>query len=94
MQQGWGNMSTDKQSALARLNNFFCVMHFMVVMADQANDALLQIEKVVSEGIGNLGASKISPGFCSSKESGTVRMIQTVCNAVQKHGSQRAGAYM
>ena len=94
MQQGWGNMSTDEQSALARLNNFFCGMHFMVAMADQANDTLLQIEKVLSEGIGNLGASKISPSFCSSKESGTVRMIRTVCNAVQKHGSQRAGAYI
>ena len=94
MQQEWENMSNDEQSALTRLNHFFCGMHFMVAMADQANDALIHIEKVLSEGIGNLGASKISPTFCSSKESGTVHMIRTVCSAVQKHGSQRAGAYL
>jgi len=37
--------------------------------------------------------TKIAPSYCSTKEAGTIRLIKTVCNAVQKHGSQRAGVY-
>ena len=94
VKDGWEFLTSEEKSAYTKLNNFFCGLHLMVAMADQANNALIEAEKVLSDGKMNLGASKIAPSFCSSTESGTVRLIRTVCNAVQKHGSQRAGAYI
>ena len=65
----------------------------MVGMAECANQALIEAEKAILGPDVHAGATKIAPSYCSAKEAGTIRLIRTVCNAVQKHGSQWAGVY-
>ena len=60
----------------------------MVGMAECANQALIEAEKAILGPDVRTGTTKISPSYCSA-----IRLIRTVCNAVQKHGSQWAGVY-
>ena len=90
---GWNDLSDEEKSGIVHLNSFFCGMHLMVGMAECANQALIEAEKAILGPDVHAGATKIAPSYCSAKEAGTIRLIRTVCNAVQKHGSQRAGVY-
>ena len=90
----WEGMSEEEQTGIMKLNNFFCGLHFMVALADCASEALLEAERCLLEKGEKVGAQKVAPSFCSVKESGTVRLIRTACNAIHKHGSQKAGVHI
>ena len=92
--ENWEGMSEEQQTGIMKLNNFFCGLHFMVALADCASEALLEAERCLLEKGEKVGAQKVAPSFCSVKESGTVRLIRTACNAVHKHGSQKAGVHI
>ncbi len=91
---GWKDLSEEEKKSVTRLNTFFCGMHFVVGMADCANESLAAAEKAILGPESRAGATRIAPSFCSPKEAGTIRLIRTVCNAVQKHGSERAGVHI
>ena len=69
-------------------------MHFIVDMADCANESLAVAKKAILGPNSQPDATHIAPSFCSPKEAGTVCLVRTVCNAVQKHGSERAGVHV
>ena len=85
----WDALSVQEQGELASLNNFFCGMHVIVGMADTASSTLHQWE---TSHFGHCsGGSQLGPGpvLVRKSESGTVRLIRTVC----KHGSEQSGVY-
>ena len=74
-------------------------MHFIVDMADCANESLAVAKKAILGPNSQPDATHIAPSFCSPKEaSGHVCLVRkfNVCNAVQKHGSDfsRAGVHV
>ena len=76
---------------VASLNNFFCGMHLIVGMADTASSTLIQWEE--SNSSIQDAVSKSSAILQRRSESGTVRLIRTVCKALSKHGSEQSGVY-
>jgi len=58
-------------------------------MAECANQALIEAEKAILGLDVHAGDMKIAPSYFSPKEAGTIHLIRTVCNAVQKHGYPR-----
>ena len=94
MKTGWNDLTEEEQRSITQLNTFFCGMHFVVGLADCANKSLAVAEKAILGPESQAGATRIAPSFCSSKEAGTARLVRTVCNAVQKHGSERAGVHV
>ena len=79
--KNWNLLSEDQQNDLARINNFFCGLHFLVGMADSAVEILKHWEHLHLE-----ESSDSSP-----KESGTIELIRTTCKSVHKHASEKAG---
>ena len=82
-------MTTEEQLEVEKMNNFFCGMHFMIAMADQADKTLKEWEKLQFDGE-KVGAAAM-PGIATGYESGTIRLVRTVCKAVEKHGSEQVG---
>ena len=63
-------------------------MHFLVDMADQAEASLKVWEGILFKDNNILGSLK--HGY-SNGESGTTRLIRTVCKAVQQRGCEKSG---
>ena len=70
---------------MATVNDFFCGLHFLVGLADQAEDTLKIFEKVSIVG-GQTKVGSLGHGGYSNGESGTTRLIRTVCKSVQERG--------
>ena len=87
----WNLLSEDEQMEVTSLNNFFCGMHLIVGMADTASSTLIQWEE--SNSSIQDAVSKSSAILQRRSESGTVRLIRTVCKALSKHGSEQSGVY-
>lgn len=87
--RNWQNMTTEEQLEVGKMNNFFCGMHFMIAMTDQADKTLKEWEKLQFDGE-KVGAAAM-PGIATGSESGTIRLVRTVCKAVEKHGSEQVG---
>ena len=75
----WENLSTEEQSEMTRMNNFFCGLHFLVGLADAAEETLKIWESAVEEK---------EP---EAKSSSTQRLIRTACKAFHHRGSEQAG---
>ena len=64
-------------------------MHFMVAMADQADETSKEWEKL------QFGGEKVRAAALSvlatGSESGTIRLVRTMCKAMGKHGSEQVG---
>ena len=72
------------------MNNFFCGLHFITGLADGAEAVLKQWESTVLDP--NAGSRSLPENRgCQSSESGTQRLIRTVCKAFHKRGSEQAG---
>lgn len=85
----WQHLTEKEQLEVAKMNNFFCGMHFMVAMADQADKTLKEWEKV-QFGAEKVGAAAL-PENATGPESGTIRLVRTMCKAMEKHGSEQVG---
>ena len=45
---GWMDLTTEERDQIARMNNFFCGLHFLVALADVAVSTLALWESVDS----------------------------------------------
>ena len=72
---------TIRPGLVKRMNNFFCGMHFIVGLADQAYACLKMWEKEVhgERKVGSLTFPGAGDGGC-----GTERLVRTVCKSVQE----------
>lgn len=76
----WENMTETERGQLIRVNNFFCGLHFLVGLADCAEETLKvwEVKKTAQE---------------SSGSSGTQRLVRTARKAFHHKGSQQCGSY-
>lgn len=65
--ENWQHMAEMEQLEVSKTNNFFCGMHFMVAMADQAYKTLKGWEKL------QFGEEKVGAG--------TIHLVRTMCKA-------------
>ena len=77
--KNWSIMSENEREHLTRVNNFFCGLHYIVGLADCAEEALKAWEddNIAQEASG----------------SGTKRLVRTACKAFHHRGSQQCGNY-
>ena len=75
--ENWSNMTDEEKEQLTRINNFFCGLHYLVGLADSAEEALKQWE-----------AQCFNDTVTSS---GTQRLVRTACKAFHHRGSQQSG---
>lgn len=72
-------MTEVEKEQLTRMNNFFCGLHFLVGLADTAEETVKLWE-----------AQSTSKESCAS--SGTQRLVRTACKAFHHRGSQQCGS--
>lgn len=89
MVDGWSELGQADQMKLSNMNDFFCGLHFIVGMADQA-EAALKVFDTLLYGTEKVGSIKSKRGI-SKGESGTLRLIRTCCKAVQAKGCEKSG---
>ena len=65
--KGWQELTTQEQTQISHLNNFFCGLHLIVGMADTAATTLMECEEVHFDKI--QGAATL-PGYFTKKEAG------------------------
>ena len=87
--EGWENMEEQEQEKVLKMNEFFCGLHFIVGMTDQAEAGLKVFDQLLF-GEGKVGSLKTKRGI-SKGESGALRLIRTVCKAVQAKGCEKSG---
>ena len=86
--ENWSDLSLEEQSKLLSVNEFFCGLHFLVGLADQAEACLKVWEGLL---FGNQKVGSVANGGYSNGESGTTRLIRTVCKSVQERGCEKSG---
>ncbi|XP_038050668.1 uncharacterized protein LOC119723859 [Patiria miniata] len=86
--EGWAGMSLEEQKSVKRMNNFFCGMHFVVGLANQAGACLKVWEKDVlgEKKVGSMSLPGAVEGGC-----GTVRLVRTLCKSVQDRACEKSG---
>ena len=84
----WQDLSSEEKGVLAKMNNFFCGLHFIVSLAEQSAEALAQWEKLHFSG--KVGAAAL-PFAWEDRSSGIVRLVRTATKTFQKHGDEQAG---
>ena len=68
-----------EQESFGKVNEFFCGLHFLVGLADQGEACLKVWENILHNGQ-NVGS--LRHGGCSNGESGTLRLIRSVCKSI------------
>lgn len=77
MTENWDKMSDEEKETFTRMNNFFCGLHFVVGLADSAEEVLKVWE-----------ATQYHDEHISTSTSSTQTLIRTACKA---QGSQQCG---
>ena len=80
----WEDFSEDSKKSLEQIRNFYCKLHLLVNLGEEANKALKLFEHAATEGRNPLA-------FLSSNESRSCRLTRTACEAFHPRGSQTAG---
>ena len=80
----WEDLSEDSKKSLEQMGNFYCKLHLLVNLGEEANKALKLFEQAATEGRNPLA-------FLSSNESGSCRLTRTAEEAFHPRGSQTAG---
>ena len=86
----WETLADNQKERYASINYFFCGLHFLVGLSEQANKTLSLWEGLVHSGQ-KVGAPSLPGGYSKSGEAGTTRMVRTVCKAVQDRGCEKSG---
>ena len=88
--EDWASLPNEEQNKMKVINSLFCGLHYVVGLADQSESALKVFDKLMYEGtpVGSLvsGGSGYNKG-----DSGTTRLIRTLCKAVENHGCEKSG---
>ena len=87
---GWSQLNESQQNKISNMNDFFCGLHFIVGMADQAEAALKVFDSLLYKNPQAVGSLRPKRGI-GKGESGTLRLIRTVCKAVQAKGCEKSG---
>ena len=88
--EGYDELAEGEKMKYSNMNNFWCGLHFIVGLSEQANKTLAQYEDLISKGE-KLGAVALPGGYSKAGESGTSRLVRTVCKAIQERGCERTG---
>ena len=75
--ESWDQMTESEKEQLLRMNNFFCGLHFLIALAESAEETLKLWESQSGKEI--------------SGSSGTQRLIRTSCKAFHHRGSEQCG---
>ena len=73
---------------MTKINYFYCGLHFVVGMADHTEACLKSFEHLIH---GENKVGSLAHGGYSNGESGTLRLIRTLCKAVEEHGCEKSG---
>eukprot|EP00117_Sycon_ciliatum_P022674 scpid18081/ scgid19491/ len=84
---GWSELPDDAKARLGVVNNFYCGLHFIVGLAEQAQETMRAWEK--AEYASGVGAAAVG-GFTTG-EPGPVRLVRTVCKALEAHCNEQSG---
>ena len=86
----WSNMSDEEKDKMRKMNSLFCGLHYVVGLAEQAEGALKVFDKLLYD---DRLVGSLAPGGCgfNNGESGTSRLIRTLCKAVEEHGCEKSG---
>ena len=76
--ENWDQLTDTEKEQLTRMNNFFCGLHYIVGLADCAEETLKVWEAQTAEKE-------------TSNSSSTQRLIRTACKAFHHRGSQQCG---
>ncbi|XP_066920601.1 putative leucine-rich repeat-containing protein DDB_G0290503 [Clytia hemisphaerica] len=87
--EGWDNLTDKEKSKLKNINEFFCGLHYLVGLADQAEATLKVWEGLLYDKDKKVGS--LAHGGYSNGESGCLRTIRTVCKSVQERGCDKSG---
>lgn len=88
--EGYAQLPDSEKSKLAVVNELFCGMHVIDGLAHQTGATLDLWETLVFKG-DKVGSAKLDLTHKSGGESGTVRLIRTVCKTVQERGCEKSG---
>jgi len=77
--ENWDQMTEMEKEQLTHMNNFFCGLHFLVGLADTAEEVVKLWEAH-------------STSKEASASSGTQRLVRTACKAFHHRGSQQCGS--
>ena len=84
-----GKFVTGTTTKILNVNEFYCGLHFLVGMADQAEACLKVWEGILFKDDNNIDGSLKHGGY-SNRESGTTRLIRTVCKTMQQRGCEKS----
>ena len=76
---GWESLSSEERDELTRMNNFFCGLHFLIGLANAAEETLKVWESTVED------------QNTEQKSSGTQRLIHTACKAFNIMAQNKQG---
>ncbi|XP_071124318.1 uncharacterized protein [Mytilus edulis] len=88
--ENWDTLTVVQRERYITINYFFCGLHFLVGLSEQANTTLSLWESLVHSGE-KVGAPTLPGGYSIPGESGTTRLVRTVCKEVQDRGWEKAG---
>lgn len=77
------DLSDSEKESVLQVGHFYCGLHLIVNFGSEADTALKTVEAAMLEGK--------NPYSFKSSESGTFRLIRTICKAFEEHGSDEAG---
>ena len=89
--KNFDSYSVEQQEKMTKVNQFFCGLHYLVGLADQAEACLKVWEEMLYPGQ-KVGC--LSHGGYSNGESGVTRLVRTVCKSVQERGCEKSGRFM
>ncbi|CAC5426314.1 unnamed protein product [Mytilus coruscus] len=88
--ENWDTLTAVQRERYVTINYFFCGLHFLVGLSEQANKTISLWESLVHSGE-KVGAPTLPGGYSIPGESGTTRLVRTVFKAVQDRGCEKAG---
>ena len=87
---GWTEMTEEVRNRYITVNNFWCGLHFLVGLSEQANKTLRVWEELL-HGDQPVGAPGLPGGYSKTGEAGSTRLVRTVCKALQDRGCEKSG---
>ena len=83
----WCELSIPEQERMLTMNHFFCGLHYIVGLAEQAQACLSTWEKTAI-------VNDNTHSFQRDSEPGTVRLVRTACKALEAHCNEQSGNHM
>ena len=71
------------------MNDFYCSLHFLVALGDQAEASWKVWESFLTEYVTKVGS--LAHGGYSVGDSGTLQLVKSVCKSVKERGCEKSG---